>query len=80
MKKLTPRMKEKLEKQKLTREIYEKIHPNHLSRTKFSEPKKVPLILPEDFTGKDLKAVKRLMKQREKQRKKEERNAKNKRN
>jgi len=55
-------MKEKLQKERLIHEIRERIIPDKAYRTKFPEPKKVPLILPEDFTGTDLKRTKKLMK------------------
>lgn len=66
MRKLTPRMKKKLEREREIRDIYKKIHPGGVFRTKFPEPKKTPLLLPEEFNGRDLKRVKKLIKNRKK--------------
>ena len=65
MKTLTPKMKTRLQREKEVREIYEKLHPKTMVRTKFYPPKnKDVLILPEDFSGKDLKRAKKLMRGR----------------
>ena len=63
VKPMPDKMKYELALRRLNHEIYEKIHAR--VRTKFPEPKgKTILMLPEDFTGKDLKRAKKLMKGR----------------
>jgi hypothetical protein len=60
MKPMTEQMKEELQQRRLSREIYAKIHAKR--RTKFPKLKRKTWILPEEFTGKDLKYAKKLMK------------------
>jgi hypothetical protein len=64
MKTLTPFRKAKIQKQNEIAMIYNKIHS--VKRTKHPIPKKEPLVLPEDFTGKDVKRYKKLLKGRKK--------------
>jgi len=67
MKPLPKELKKKLQEQEEIRAIYKKIHPDGMIRTKFPEPKnRNVLILPEEFTGRDLKRAKKLMKGRKK--------------
>lgn len=64
MKPLTPEMKEVLQKQKLNAQIREKIERANNSHKVFRL--KVDHVLLEDFTGKDLKRAKKLIKGRKK--------------
>lgn len=57
-------MKEALLKQKEASLINAKIRPPKFRRRKFTEPKKRTFLLPDDFTGGDLKRAKKLMKSR----------------
>lgn len=70
VKTMTPAMKETLQELSEIKKIREKVHPGLLSRKKFHPPEKVPLMLPEEFSGRDLKAAKRLMKQLERKQRK----------
>jgi hypothetical protein len=74
IKSMPPRMKEKLEKARLAQEVNEKIRLGRMKRTKFHSSNSTPVILPEDFTGRDLKRAIKLvkeMKRREKRQKKD---------
>jgi len=74
IKTMPPRMKEKLEKARLAQEVNEKIRLGRMKRTKFHSSNSTPVILPEDFTGRDLKRAIKLvkeMKRREKKQKKD---------
>ena len=74
IKPMPPAMKEKLEKARLAQEVNEKIRLKSIKRKKFHAPNSTPVILPEDFTGRDLKKAIKLvkeMKRREKRQKKD---------
>jgi hypothetical protein len=64
MKALSPAQVESRKEQSKIRMIYKKIHS--VKRTRFSAPEKEPLMLPEDFTGRDLKRLQKLIKGRKK--------------
>ena len=66
IKPLTPEMKKELAEKKLISIIDQKIHPYTLMRTKFPPSRKKAIVLPEGFTGRDLKRVKRLMRKKDK--------------
>ena len=62
---MTEKMKEEFRQRKLNQEIYSRIHAKR--RSKFSEPERNIIMLPEDYTGKDLKKVKKLIAKRMKE-------------
>ena len=65
LKQMTPEMKRDFKQRRINADIYERMHA--MKRTKFPEPKnRKVLILPEEFTGGDLKRVKKLIKNRKK--------------
>lgn len=64
VKPMPPEMKRALERRRLAEEVNGKINAQIVFRTKFAEPKnRDTLILPENFTGSDLKRAKTLIKQ-----------------
>ena len=73
IKTMTPEMKELLRKKQEAQKVRELLHPGKFSRKKFHAPDKTPVILPEDFTGRDLKTAKRLMKELERRQRRENR-------
>jgi len=63
IKTMPPDMKARLEKARLAKEANEKIRLKSMKRKKFHSSNATPVILPEDFTGKDLKRAIRLVKE-----------------
>jgi len=63
---LTPEMKADLQRKKEIEEIHEKLKMRNPSVFRTTPLKKGYMILPEDFTGKDLKRAKKLMRRKDK--------------
>ncbi len=66
---MPPEMKEELRMKRESREIYQRLHAKR--RSKFPEPKRNVLVIPEEYTGTNLKRCKRLIAKRMKQETKE---------
>jgi hypothetical protein len=67
VKPMPPEMKEALKRKKEIAEIRERVHPTSVFRTKFSEPPRNVVMVPDDYTGSDLKKAKRLIAKRMKE-------------
>jgi hypothetical protein len=63
IKPMPPEMKARLKKARLAKEANEKIRLKSMKRKKFHSSNSTPVILPEDFTGSDLKRAIRLVKE-----------------
>lgn len=61
---MTAEMKAEILRKREADEIHKRVHP--IRRTKFPAPNKPMIVLPEEFTGRDLKRAKKLMKGRKK--------------
>ena len=65
IKPMTPEIKAELLKKKEIAMIRDKIYPDTLYRTKFRPVKRGVILLPEGFTGADLKRAKKLMRKKD---------------